>query len=136
MLKVRLFILTCVISMLCGCGAVALFGIGSAAGVAGLKYYEGTLTVVFDASLEDTWDASIKSFKELGFVIESSKHDLTLGKIKGKTPDKKLVSISVKYLTSRQTEGVIRVGIFGDESASRIIMNKIKNILSRKEYTG
>ena len=117
---------------LSGCGALILFGAGTAAGVTGYKYYEGTLTVVFQAPYMETWDATLAALEDLKLKVESSDHDLTSGKITARRSDGKAVTVSLEYKSARETEAVIRVGIFGDEAASIAIKEKIREkILQR-----
>jgi hypothetical protein len=117
---------------LTGCAAVAFFGVGAAAGVASIKYYQGALTVVLDAPFIDTWDARLKALEDLKFRVEKSDHDLTSGKIHAKGADAKDVSISLKYKSAKQTEALIRVGVFGDEGASMAIKERIRRILVKE----
>jgi hypothetical protein len=117
---------------LTGCAAIAFFGAGAAAGVASIKYYQGGLTVVFDAPFMETWDASLKALEDMRFKVEKSDHDLTSGKIDAKGADAKDVSISLKYKSAKQTETVIRVGVFGDEGASMAIKERIRRILVKE----
>lgn len=114
-----------------GCGALVLFGAGTAAGVAGYKYYQGALTVIFEAPFMETWDATMTALEEMKLEIKSSDHKLTSGKIKGKFDDQNPVSISFKYKTARQTEVEIRVGVLGDRDASMVIKERIRKCLLR-----
>jgi len=115
--------------MLSACAPLVIFGAGTAAGVAGYKYYDGSLTVVYDASFMDTWKASVRAVEEMRLDGVDSDHDLTKGKIKAERSDGKTVRISVEYKSNRRTEVVIRVGILGDQKASLAIKEKIRRIL-------
>ncbi len=116
-----------------GCGALILAGAGAAAGIAGYKYYQGALTVVYKAPFKKTWDASLTALQRMDCKIESSKHDVTSGTIWGKFSDEKLVSISLTYKSANATEAVIRVGALGEEEASLIVKEKIEKALSEAE---
>ncbi len=111
-----------------GCAPVA-FMVGAAAGVSGYKYYEGALTVVYQAQYIKTWDASIKALTDMGFSIKDKKQDLTKGKIEAMRADNKPVTVSLKYVSSQETEVTIRVGLLGDENASHVIKDKIRSVL-------
>lgn len=115
--------------MLSACAPLVIFGAGTAAGVAGYKYYDGSLTVVYDAPFMDTWKASVRAVEEMRLDVADSDHDLTKGKIKAVRSDGKKIRISVEYKSNRQTEVVIRVGILGDQKASMAIKEKIRRIL-------
>jgi hypothetical protein len=125
-LKIWVLVGCCV--LLSGCAAV-VFGIGAATGVAGYKYYEGSLHVVYEAPFIDTWDATLKALEAMQMRIESKKHDLTSAVIESRRADGKQVKVSLKYQTAKKTEAVIRVGVFGDEPASVAIKDRIRKEL-------
>lgn len=108
------------------------FVAGTAAGIGGYKYYQGSLSVIFQAPYMETWDATLKALEDMGFQMESKKHDLTSGRIKAKLADSKPVTVSLKYRSSNETDAVIRVGLFGDENASHVIKDKIGKRLFKK----
>ena len=128
MSKVRHISLILLLICLTGC-APAVFLVGAGAGVGGYKYYKGALTVVYQATYEKTWDASIKALEEMGIKIEDKKRELTTGKISATLAVDKPVTIVLKYKSSSETEANIRVGILGDESASHVIKDKIAELL-------
>jgi len=113
---------------LAGC-APAAFLAGAAAGVGGYKYYQGALTVIYRAPYEKTWNASLKAMEEMGFTIENESRELSKGKIGAKLADNRPVTVSLEYISSSETEAVIRVGVLGDEEASNVIKNKIAEVL-------
>jgi len=113
-----------------GCAApLIFFGAGTAAGVAGYKYYEGVLTVTYKAAYIDTWEASNRAAKALGLVVKSAKHDLTEGKIVARRAGGDRVTISLKYKSAKVTEVGIRVGTLGDKNASGTIAGQIRKEL-------
>jgi hypothetical protein len=124
-----------ILAILClhltGCAGVVLFGAGTAAGVAGYKYYKGALDVTYKASFEDTWKASMAALKEMNCEIERSKHDITTGSIWAKFDDGKPVNISIEYESATQTKAVIRVGALGEKEASLIVKDKIAKHLKK-----
>jgi uncharacterized lipoprotein len=115
---------------LTGC-APAAFLVGAAAGVGGYKYYEGALTVIYQAAYENTWNASIKALEQMGIKVKDKERQLTTGKIEASLADDKPVRITVKYKSSSETEVTIRVGLLGDENASNVIKDKIAEVLFR-----
>jgi uncharacterized lipoprotein len=118
--------------LLCGCAPLILFGAGGAAGVAGYKYYEGGLIVIYEAPYMETWDATLVALEQMNLVVERTDHDLTKGTIVAKRVDKSPVSVSLEYKSARETEAVIRVGHLGDEKASEAIKDKIRDVLFKK----
>ena len=129
MSRAKCLILAVLCLYLAGCGALAVFGVGAAAGIGGYKYYEGALTVVFLSPFDDTWKASLSALDQLDIKVERSEHGLSSGKITAKTSDKKPVSLSMKANSDKETECVIRVGYFGDKNASDAIKEKIRKVL-------
>ena len=130
--KRMITLLVCCV-FLSGCAApLIFFGAGTAAGVAGYKYYEGVLTVTYKAPYIDTWDASNRAAKALGLVVKSAKHDLTQGKIVAMRAGGDRVTISLKYRSAKVTEVGIRVGTLGDKDASGTIAEQIRKELFRR----
>ena len=111
-----------------GCVPVALVA-GAAAGIGGYKYFEGALTVVYNASFKNTWKASLEALESMKLKIEDQDHGLSSGKIKTRRADDTIISVSMKYLNSDQTEVTIKVGLFGDEKESNNIKDKIAEVL-------
>jgi hypothetical protein len=130
MVKVKLFTLILLCFFLMGCPApVVFFGAGAAAGVAGYKYYEGALAVIFQSPFMETWDATLKALNQMNIKVESSSHDVTSGKIKARRDDNERVTISLKYKSAQETEGVIKVGTLGDQDVSMAIKEGIRKVL-------
>ncbi len=117
---------------LSGCAELVLFGVGTAVGVGGFKYYEGSLTVSFEAPFMDTWDATLAALKEMNLKVESAEHGISSGKIMASYPaDEKPVTVRLDYRSAKETRAVIRVGIFGNESVSLVIKDKIATHLAK-----
>ena len=125
-MKHMLSVLLCLMSASC---APILFLGGAAAGVAGYKYYEGALEVVYESPFMETWDAALGVLDRMDIEVTNKKHDLTTGKISAMRPDDKEVSLSFKYRSTEETEVSIRVGIFGDEHASDALKEEIRKEL-------
>jgi len=110
------------------CVPVALVA-GAAAGIGGYKYFEGAMTVIYNAPFKNTWKASIEALECENFKLEGNDHGISSGKIKARRADNTVVSLSMKYISSDQTEMTIKVGLFGDEKESNAIKDKIGDIL-------
>lgn len=129
MFRVRFLFPVVLLMLIAGCGPMILFGAGTAAGIAGYKYYNGALTVVFEAPFTQTWNASLKAVKDMKLEIENSEHKISAGSIKAKYPDRTPVSISIQYRTLKETEVEIRVGVLGDRDESVKIKEGIRKVL-------
>ena len=117
---------------LAGCAPLIIFGVGTAAGIGGYKWYEGKLAVIYQASFVDTWDATLKVIEHMNMLVEKKNHDLTAGNINARRADRKPVTISLAYKSEKETEAGIRVGIFGDRSASMAIKEEIRKELFKE----
>lgn len=128
--KIKYFIQIIACFVLVSCAPpLIFFGAGAAAGVAGYRFYEGALTVIFQAPFMDTWDATLKALDKMDIEVESSSHKITSGKIKAKRGDKEPVTISLKYNSAKETEVVIKVGYMGNQDISMTIKEEIRKIL-------
>jgi hypothetical protein len=115
-----------------GCAPLVFFGAGTAAGVAGYRYYEGSLTVIYQAPFMETWDASVQALNQMNLSVQSSSHDITSGKITSRKADGKPVTLSLKYRSTQETEVIIRVGHLGDKTRSMAIKEEIRKILAKE----
>ena len=132
MIRSRWFSLAVLLPLLMGRAPLVFFGAGTAAGVAGYKYYKGALIVVYEAPCADTWEASLTALENMMINVDRSSHDLTQGKISGTRSDKKPVSISLEYKSAQKTEVEIRVGILGDKEISMAIKEEIRKSIVKK----
>jgi uncharacterized lipoprotein len=126
----RKFVVPALLSLyLAGCTPLVLVGVGGAAGIVGYKYYEGALTVIYQAPYMETWDATLRALEKMDLTITSKDHDSMSGKIKAKRTDDKPVTVGLEYRSSNETEVVIRVGNLGDKEASAAIKERIRKEL-------
>jgi uncharacterized lipoprotein len=125
-MKRMICMLFCLMSA--GCAAVVFLG-GAAAGIAGYKYYEGALEVVYESPFMETWDATLRVLDRMDIEVTNKKHDLTAGKISAMRADDKEINLSFEYKSGEETMVTIRVGILGDEPASNAIKEEIRKEL-------
>ncbi len=105
-----------------GCFAAA---VGGAVGAGSVVYYQGQLKTKEIASLEQTWFAVVTTMDDMGFKIIEKQKDRISAYLKARTTEDKKVRIKLKYENETRTDMSVRVGIFGDEKISRLIVNKI-----------
>jgi len=120
-----------VLLSLCGCAAV-LVGAGAGGGIAGYKFIEGELQVEYIAPYERVWQATTLALKDLNIRTEKVEKDAISGKIKARRADNSVVTIKIKNKPSGIVRVGIRVGIFGDEEASKLIKKAIDKRLGVK----
>lgn len=110
---------------LTGCVAVVAAG---AAGT-GVAWYRGRLEANLDQNIEAVFAASQKALNQLEFANISNKKSAVDAQLASRTALDKKVEITLQKDTDRSTKGMIRVGVFGDETLSMSIMDKIKAAL-------
>ncbi len=126
-----ILVLFCMSFMLQGCLLLAV-GAGAGAGVATVSYVKGELRTTYAASLNRTWEATLNALKDLQLNVRSSKKDATEGDIEATKADGTKVKINLEPTGPDTTSVRIRVGMFGDEEASRIIDRQIASRLGAK----
>lgn len=108
---------------------VAIGAAAAAVGAGAYYYVKGDLKRNYEASMDKTWQATIKAVEELKLTPESKKNDAFGGVIEGKMADGKSFSINVKRLGENMTEVGVRIGTFGDRAKSEAIHDKILSLL-------
>ena len=109
----------------------ALFAVGAAAGAgaAGYAYVKGELKSTEPASLDRTWDATLASMKDLQFTVISQAKDSLQARLEARDSADKKIEIKLKRVSDTTTDVRIRVGAFGDEALSHVILDKIRQHL-------
>jgi len=112
-----------------GCAAVILgaAGAGVGAGAGTIAYIKGELKATEEVTLNNAWNAALATMKELEFVIIKDEKDSFEGNIEAYRVTNKKVKIKLLRKTENITEIKIRVGTFGDETLSRVILGKMKS---------
>ena len=111
----------------CGCVG-ALIG-GAAAGAGTYAYVRGELKGTENVPLDKAWKATQTAIKELAFSISTQTKDGLSAKLIAHTAQSKKVEVNLMTQSDNVTAIGIRVGTFGDEDLSRLIMDKIKKKL-------
>lgn len=111
-----------------GCAAVALVA-GGGAGAGAVAYVRGELKSTEEAPIDKTWQAVQKAIEELEFLVTSQQKDAFSANLIVRTAADKKIEINLQRVSEKLTEVRIRVGIFGDESLSRLILERIKKHL-------
>ncbi len=105
-------------------GCVALL-VGAAAGAGGIAYIKGTLEKNFDRPVKRAHKATLAALKDLKLVIKEEELNQHSSKIKAEYPDETKVYIDITALTEKSSTIKIRVGIFGDQDKSQMILNAV-----------
>ncbi|MBI4660270.1 MAG: DUF3568 family protein [Verrucomicrobia bacterium] len=120
--------LCCGLVLLSGCAAALLTG-GAAAGAGAVAYVRGELKSTEAAALEKVWTATLAAMSDLEFSVTKKEKDALSARAVARGANDKKIQVDLKRLSDRDTEVRIRVGILGDESISRQVLDKIKKRL-------
>jgi len=108
-----------------GC-MVAAVGLGAAGTIA---YVRGDLQAVESESIDVVYEAALKALKELELPMTSKSKDALVAQITTYDAQDKKIKIKLKATTDRTTKLSIRIGVFGSETKSRLICQKIHDNL-------
>ncbi len=111
-----------------GC-AVLLVGGGAVAGAGMVAYAKGELTAAETADLDRVWAAAQGAMDDLDFVIESRLTTAGSAKLIARGAGSRRVTVTVERRVGSLTDITVRVGYFGDEPLSRLILQKIRRRL-------
>jgi hypothetical protein len=111
-----------------GCVLLAI-GTGAAAGAGVVAYIKGELQTTYATPLDQTYQATLDALEDLDYRILSTQKDGTEGEIEAKRVGGDGVKVKLSVSGRGTTLVKIRVGIFGDEAASRTIERKIASRL-------
>jgi hypothetical protein len=112
-------------ALVAGSGCLALAA-GAAAGVGTYAYVKGELKSTFEAGLDQTWEATQKAVDDLQFTVKEKSKDALQAREVAREADGTDVKIALESKSEKVTEVRVRVGVFGNESQSRLIMDRIK----------
>lgn len=108
-----------------GCVAAAV-GAGAAGTVA---YIRGDLEAVESEDIHTVYAATKKAVGQIGLSVTRDSKDALSAVIVGRDAQDKKITIKLKATAEKATKLSIRVGIFGSETKSRLIHQKIRDNL-------
>lgn len=114
---------------LSNCGCVAALLVGGGAGAGTVAYLKGELKSTEEASIDRTWEAAQKAMEDLEFVVTSKEKDAFSAKLIAYRVNDKKIEINFQKASEKTTEVRIRAGVFGDESLSLMILERIRKRL-------
>ena len=124
--QVFLLLLLSVAAVLAQGCVVAAVGAGAAGTVA---YVRGDLQTVETAGMEALYKASLEAFDKLELAVIQKAKDAMTAEIISRDAEDKKIRIKLKSTAEGMTELSIRIGMFGDETKSRLIYEAIKKEL-------
>lgn len=117
-----MFLVGSLCTSLCGCAAVIA---GGAAGAGAVSYLKGEFSSSFDAPVDVSYQAAVRAMSALKFQVIETTNDAIQGHIIARDSQNRRVEITLKAEIERKSSITIRVGVFGDELASKLIHEKI-----------
>jgi hypothetical protein len=125
--KATLLFLSALLSLnLCGCVAL-LAGAAGGAGTAG--WLSGKLSEEVNVPFDKALKATVSGLKSLKLEITKQTVKEDVAQVMGKYKDARTIWIDIRPVTASVSRIDVRVGITGDEEASREILAKIKKHL-------
>lgn len=112
-----------------GCVAAA---VGAGAGVAAVKYKQGTLDGKANATVPATQQATVDAMQQLGLPVTSQRGDAATARVESRYSDGRTVSVDLERKGASVTEVAIRVGTWGDQSRSEQLMGQINREIQRQ----
>lgn len=121
------------LTLLLACLAAPTLGACIVAAAAGATagttlYIKGELTYTAEASLDRAWSAVKEVVEDLEYEVKDTAKDAQTAKLVAEQADGTDVTITLK-LQGELVEFGIRVGVFGNEAQSKMIMDEIRDEL-------
>ena len=108
-----------------GCMIVAA-GVGAAGTIA---YVRGDLQASESEPIDVVYEAALKAVQDLELPVTSRAKDALVAEIITYDAQDKKIRIKLKASTDQTTQLSVRVGVFGSETKSRLIYEKIRDNL-------
>ena len=114
----------------CLCSGCVALAVGAAGGVAGAVFVMGKLQEELPYPIATVHEATLKGLRDLDLPVTEDKADKLAAHVESKLADGTHVWIDLDSVGDSRTKLTIRVGVAGDESRSRKILDAIKKHLS------
>jgi hypothetical protein len=111
-----------------GCTA-AWVGVGVGAGAGTVAYLRGDLEIVESENIDTVLVATEKAVEELELKVSKKTRDKMSAVIVARDAGDKKITIKLSAAVEGSTKLYIRVGLFGNETKSRLIHQKIRENL-------
>ncbi|MDN3513027.1 MAG: DUF3568 domain-containing protein [Candidatus Brocadia sp.] len=117
------------ITLLSSCGCVTALLVGGGAGAGTIAYLKGELKSTENAPIDSVWQSAHKAMNDLEFVVTSEEKDSLSAKLIARGANDTKIEINLESVSTQLTTVKIRVGVFGDESLARLVLERIKKHL-------
>jgi|WetSurMetagenome_2_1015567.scaffolds.fasta_scaffold00023_85 hypothetical protein len=125
--KLGLLLISCIFLVQTGCIGAVVVGAGVGAGT--VIYIKGSLEQQMNASVKQVYSATLAALNKMGLPVVERQRDEASASIKSRFADGTHIWINISAITNSVCELKIRVGTFGDEQKSRMILDEIQKRL-------
>ncbi|MBX3388464.1 MAG: DUF3568 family protein [Phycisphaeraceae bacterium] len=130
---VGLTLLASAICLLVGCVTPFDFAANAGLGVAQAgtsSFIQGTLQAAFDKPMEKVFEASRRAYHRLGYEITREDVGTHYAQLQGSQSDGSSIIVKLRKSSETVTGLSIRVGLWGDNAVSRLILEEIEKELA------
>lgn len=120
--SIELFLLTLSIFAICSCVPTIA---GNGAGYS-IAYVAGELQAQEEISIDEAWPATIRALEALELQVKEQDKDSLSGKAVAYGADDKKITVRLRRDSAGVTSFKIRVGLWGDQSFSMTILERIE----------
>ena len=119
----KLFIVVSVMLIVFGCSKPNIIGTDAAV------YSGGALYAVSGKDLNSVYNATVTALEQLEVEVVEKNKDVFYAKVVGKMADDMIVTVRIEPQANDKTELRINTSRFGNEDRSRVIYDKIQQVL-------
>ena len=116
--------------LISGCVPLVVGGAAVGAGAGTYLYVNGEMQGDYDAPYDKVWAACERTMADLRAIDVLPYKEIGKGTISAFINEEK-IQLSIQYKTRNITVVAVRVGMFGDRTASQLIQDKISENLSK-----
>ena len=120
----RLLAIAIAVTSLAASGCLAAAA-GAAVGAGTYAYVRGDLEATLASPLDEVWGATLEAVRDLGFAVREQAQDQLSARLVAAQVRGGDVSIRLERVGENATKVNIRVGTFGDEATSRLVLREI-----------
>jgi hypothetical protein len=104
-----------------GCIVAAI----GAAGAGTVVYVRGEIESYYDTDVQNLYDATVKAMADLKLYVIEQSHDSLSAKVIARNSGDQKVTVTIDGSNREAVKVTIRVGFWGDETASRAVLDRI-----------
>ena len=117
-----------IFSLMTMSGCIPLL-IGAVAGAGGLSYAKGALVKNVDHTVREIHKAGLAALKKLNLFVTADELNKHSALIRAEYENGQKIQILIDALTERSSKITIRIGTFGNQEQSQVILNAIQKKL-------